>query len=175
MNAIKEDWKWVEGYENRYMISNLGRLQSHVKFGRDPVIRTWQKHSGGYQQMVLYSSTGKTRNKFAHRLVAEAFIDNPDSLPQVGHRNDSDKTDNRASELYWCSEGQNIRDAHSNGVMRKSGGSTNKVSDEVVKAMFLEVASGAEISQIAKLYGVPRTTLSSIVNKRSRTNVTDQL
>lgn len=63
---------------------------------------------GGYFSVVLQGKGVKTRSTRIHRLVAEAFISNPDNLPEVNHK-DGDKQNNRADNLEWCSKSYNIR------------------------------------------------------------------
>jgi hypothetical protein len=63
-------------------------------------------HDKGYK-IVSLTRDGKTKAHFVHRLVAEAFIDNPDDLPMVNHK-DEDKTNNFAENLEWCTNEYNV-------------------------------------------------------------------
>jgi hypothetical protein len=103
-----EIWKAIEGFEGLYEISNMGRVKSlarvahRPKVGPLPVkekIRCTPLNTSGYPSIFL-SKDGVTTQFRIHRLVAQAFIPNPDNLPQVNHLNNV-KTDNRAENLEW--------------------------------------------------------------------------
>lgn len=89
-----EKWKEVKDYEGLYWVSNLGHVKN--KHGRilKPEIRT------GYYSVNLCKN-GKRTHFRIHRLVAEAFIPNPDDLPMINHK-DENKLNNEAINLEWC-------------------------------------------------------------------------
>ena len=90
-----EIWKDIEGYEGLYQVSNCGRVRS-LWLGKEKVLQP-VKHKNGY----LFVSLGRKKIISIHRLVAEAFIPNPDNLPQVNHR-DENKENNNVDNLEWC-------------------------------------------------------------------------
>jgi len=94
-----EIWKDIDGYKGAYQVSNLGSIRN-VKSGR---ILKGSVNSYGYQR-VSFSDGGRFK---VHRLVATAFIANPNSLPAVDHI-DEDKTNNKVSNLRWCTPEQNL-------------------------------------------------------------------
>ena len=103
---MTEIWKDIEGYNGRYRVSNLGRVMSMWRTNQykthigKPMIMHQGIHRQGYLKVSL--TDGSTiKNYFIHRLVAEAFIPNPDNLPQVNHK-DEDKSNNRVDNLEWC-------------------------------------------------------------------------
>lgn len=96
-----ETWKDIEGYEGLYQVSTLGRVKSfHGRGGVSVRILHSQKRSHGYLGVTLAKDKVQT-HYMIHRLVAEAFIDNPYNYPQVNHK-DEDKTNNRVDNLEWC-------------------------------------------------------------------------
>lgn len=90
----KEIWKNVVGYEGLYEISNLGRVKSNCNGGR---ILKWNVSNNGYATVELFKNK-KSKRVLVHRLVASAFIDNPNNLPQVNHI-DENKLNNHVDNL----------------------------------------------------------------------------
>lgn len=90
-----EVWKDVVGYEGLYKVSSLGRIKNKRGLIMSPRI-----HRRGYIQIGLYKDK-KLKNLYIHRLVAQAFIPNPDSLPYVNHK-DENKLNDRVDNLEWC-------------------------------------------------------------------------
>lgn len=117
---MTESWCDIEGYEGCYQISNLGRVRSvdrTVKgnkciFAFKGKILSPKTHRAGYLVVCLCKNR-KQKMYYIHRLVAEAFIPNPDSLPQVNHK-DENKTNNRLDNLEWCSAKYNTNYATAN-------------------------------------------------------------
>lgn len=97
---MNEEWKDIDGYPG-YKVSTYGRVMSYHHWNEPTVLRV--RHRGnGYLGVMLYDANGRCRNRAIHRLVAEAFIPNPDNLPEVNHINE-DKHDNSVKNLEWIS------------------------------------------------------------------------
>lgn len=89
----------IPGYEDYYLISNLGRILS-LRTGK--IRKTTYNKNNGYLMVVLNGKDFK-KTCTVHRLVAKAFIPNPDDLECVNHKNEV-KTDNRVENLEWCTK-----------------------------------------------------------------------
>ena len=111
---MKESWKDIEGYEGLYQVSSFGRVK-RVTTGR---ILKGSKDSIGYLLVILYKNNIGSTKKI-HRLVAEAFIPNPDNKPQVNHI-DEDKTNNIVSNLEWMTAKENSNHGTRNGRVSRS-------------------------------------------------------
>jgi len=96
---MEEIWKDVVGYEGYYKISNLGNVKN-LKTGKINIPK-----SKGYQTVTLYKD-GVKKITTIHRLVAKAFIPNPNNYDIVNHK-DETKNNNRADNLEWCDEKYN--------------------------------------------------------------------
>lgn len=97
----EEEWRDVVGYEGRYMVSSMGRVYScpnHIHNGK---FINSGKYPNGYCRVML-TLHGKKKFTTVHRLVAEAFLPNPNNYPYVNHK-DEDKTNNSVENLEWCS------------------------------------------------------------------------
>lgn len=104
-----EEWRSISGYEGLYEVSSFGRVRSLDRYvkGKSESYRLYKgkvlspgKDKGDYLFVILCCN-GKVYRKCVHRLVAEAFIPNPDNLPEVNHK-DEVKTNNSVDNLEWC-------------------------------------------------------------------------
>ena len=99
-----EIWRDIEGYEGLYQVSNLGRVRS-LNYNRTGKVQNMKlgTYPNGYK-MVDLKKNKKRKAHLVHRLVAKAFIPNPnpDQLCEVNHK-DEDKANNTVDNLEWCS------------------------------------------------------------------------
>lgn len=106
---MEEIWKSF-GYED-YEVSNLGRVKSYKYDKENGKIMKPYRDTKGYMQIDLQLDGRKRQNRkhfVVHRLVAEAFIPNPENLPQVNHK-DENKENNCVDNLEWCTNEYNAR------------------------------------------------------------------
>lgn len=123
---MKEIWKDIAGYEGKYQVSNLGRVRSLDRYSwngykywlqRGKILKASSQKSG--YLFVTLSKAGKTKPYRVHRLVAQAFIPNPNGWPQVSHK-DEDVTNNKVENLEWCTAEYNINYGNHNQKIAKT-------------------------------------------------------
>lgn len=105
---MEEIWKDIPGYEGLYQVSNKGNVRS-LNWGNRGFVRNLylKKHNRGYRHVEL-AKNGKRKAFTVHRLVATAFIPNPNNYQTINHI-DEDKTNNTVENLEWCTMSQNMR------------------------------------------------------------------
>lgn len=113
----QEQWKPVVGYEGLYEVSNLGRVRSMFSYySRGGVCVKILKLTQSYGYLTCgLRKHGVWKNFGVHRLVAEAFLPNPEKYTQINHKNGL-KYDNSVDNLEWCTQKQNVRHAISTGL-----------------------------------------------------------
>ena len=117
---MEEIWKDVEDFEGLYQVSNLGRIKSVFREGtKGGIIK--QFSAKGYMKVNLHKN-GEEHFIYTHRIVAIAFVPNPNKKPQVNHIN-GNKHDNRAINLEWNTSAENLEHSIENGLrsLRKVG------------------------------------------------------
>lgn len=112
-----EKWRAIEGYEGLYQVSNHGNVRS-LNYRQTGKVKNLlpQKDKKGYLTVGLCRYGGMKWGKI-HRLVASAFIPNPENKPQVNHIN-GDKADNRVENLEWVTDSENLTHAYKTGLKR---------------------------------------------------------
>lgn len=102
-----EKWIDISGYNNFYFVSNYGRIKSMPRLRRrkEKILKTGIIN--GYLRVVLYFKKQK-KYKLVHRLVAEAFIPNPENKSEVNHK-DGNKKNNNVSNLEWVTKSENAK------------------------------------------------------------------
>lgn len=133
MQENKEDkeediWKPVKNYEGLYEVSNKGQVKrlEHVivdkigrKYHKKERIMKGSPTGNGYLKVDLQDNKGKRKPLKVHRIVAEAFVPNPDNKPQVNHKNEI-KTDNHVENLEWITAKENLNYGTRNERARKA-------------------------------------------------------
>lgn len=179
--AGAEIWKDVVGYEGRYLVSNIGNIKS-VERGRDSnknylikeKIRKRQiDKSNGYLSVMLFKD-GKGKRLSVHRLVATAFIPNPENLPEVNHL-DYNKLNPHVSNLEWCTASENKkhmakRDGYKNSMQGMLGGlnpNAKKVIQKDVTGNVIKI--WASMADAARSLKVGVASISNCANNSLKT------
>lgn len=115
MVFVAEIWRPVIGYEGLYEVSNLGRVKSIPRNGTPGGILTPNYKNQKHYAHVALTKNAKPKTTSVHRIVAQAFIPNPDNKPQVNHI-DGDKKNNCADNLEWATQSENMRHAFKFGL-----------------------------------------------------------
>lgn len=116
--ANEEIWKYLDGYENRYMVSNFGVAKSFCRY-KNGVILKPSIDKDGYERVVLYDGQGSKKCVGIHQLVALCFVPNPLNLPMVMHL-DENCLNNCADNLAWGTALENNRFPKRNQRLSKS-------------------------------------------------------
>lgn len=110
-----ENWKTIEGYE-KYQVSDKGMVKSFKKSSEGEILKGGID-SDGYHIVLLYPDNGKRYTAKVHRLVAQAFIPNPECKVAVNHI-DGVKTNNHVDNLEWNTNSENVKHAFDTGLKR---------------------------------------------------------
>ena len=166
--------KWITGYENKYSINNLGEVFAH-NFHRQTIkVKMKHKTTNGYCRIGLRLNKKQTFYSI-HRLVAEAFIENPNNFPQVNHI-DGNKQNNYVENLEWVTQSENMIHAYSTGLIkntyRNNKGTRNPrciLSDDIVSEI-RKIGKNDTYLNISKKYNVSKSCIYSILNNRNWRN-----
>ena len=167
-------WEIIPGYDGLYRVSDSGVVQSCHKCGTKIGERCewWTRKlytkPNGYLS-VGFGPHGNRCNYYVHRLVADAFIPNPDQLPAINHL-DGDKTNNLWTNLEWCTNAQNTLHAVENGlIVRGSKHPFCILSDDQVRQ--IRAMTGKTYKEIGKIFGVCAQTVCDVKRRSGYADV----
>lgn len=181
-NKLEHTWRCVahiDGLEDfgAYDVDNFGNVWSRYTGKRKLLKPRTTKH--GYKHIGL--SRGKARKgMLVHRLVALAFIPNPENKPHVNHK-DGNKTNNHFKNLEWCTAQENIDHAISTGLAVAGGGykasakGKRKLSREQVLWLINEYKAGYALASIADKLGVSDRLVYQVIYRKTYTDYTEGL
>lgn len=157
---MEEIWKDIKGFENKYQVSNLGRVRSlkHSHGYRDkPKILNGSLDSHGYKQVNLCKN-GNRKLMFMHRLVAMAFIPNPNQYPYINHK-DENPLNNSVWNLEWCTAQYNSTYGRAQDWKFKPIKMINTINKDV--------KSYKSIAEASKDLNIPTTTIVNVLHRNS--------
>lgn len=133
---MEEIWKDIKGYEGLYQISNYGNIISKRIWVGRTFIQKEKKikptiAKNGYLRVTL-SKENKCKYVNIHRLVAEAFIPNPNKYPCINHI-DGNKLNNNLKNLEWCSHSYNLKEAYRLGLHKSHKGAESYRSKKILQ------------------------------------------
>lgn len=148
---MEEIWKDVKGYEGRYQVSNKGRIKSFLKSSRYPDEKghVIKPHIARGYAFSCLSKNGKAKNYLVHRLVAQAFIPNPNNLKEINHI-DENKLNNCVENLEWCTRNYNM--AYGTARIRQGISLGKPVEQLAIDGIPIAIYASAEIA--SKITGI---------------------
>lgn len=177
---MQEIWKDIPGYEGKYQISNFGNVMS-LHFKRSPTNKKLLKQTpdGKYGYLkVMLRDNGNDKMCTVHRLVAEAFIPNPNNKPNVNHL-DTNPKNNRVDNLEWCTQKENIQYGYDFGniqptkPMQGKTGNKNPLSKPVLKidtSTHSVIEEFSAINEAARKTGLPSSRICDCCKGRIKTS-----
>lgn len=166
-----KNWKYIDGTNGAYSINyDTQQIRSNERWvtysdGRvSPVKETIMKPRTQPNKYLVVNLciNNKKMPKAVHRLMAQAFIPNPNNLPYVLHRNDI-RSDNRVCNLFWGTQHDNMQDMMNKG--RGVAGNTKLTKSQVLEIRHLK-NNGMTYKDIAKIYNVNQTTIGYSIKVR---------
>jgi hypothetical protein len=171
---MTEIWKDIKGYEGLYQVSNLGNVKSlsyrnHTSFSeRELILKPWCLK--GYKGISL-TRNNKPRRRLLHRLVAQAFIPNPENKPEVNHK-DFDHGNNYVENLEWMTHLENICHAAKGGRFPDRRGIKNckvKLTEKQVhqiRSIWKNHKSNNTQSDIGRMFNVSKNHVYNILVRK---------
>ncbi len=180
---MKEIWKSIEGTNDFYQVSNLGRVRSWksggkivTKRAKTPRILRPYMSKCGYRKCVIFINNKRNKHKIS-RLVGKAFLSNPQEKPQINHINGV-KTDDFLKNLEWCTRSENQIHAYKNKLQLPRQGElcgTSKLKEVDVLRIINSYESGEYTQyQLAKMNNINQSTVNRIVNNKRWKHLTKE-
>ena len=172
----KEIWKDIKEYKGRYQISTLGKVKSVTRNISDSIDRNYlltgrilKTSNDGHNYRCICLDNKKNRKTYKiHRLVAQAFIDNPEKKKEVNHKNGI-KNDNRVINLEWCSRSENIQHAMQIGLKNDKGENNSKAKLTEREAVMIKLIYKTNLystRKLGKIFNISSSIIWGIINSK---------
>jgi len=159
---MKEIFKIIEEFPE-YEVSNLGNIRSYRIYKNGKLLK--HRISNGYNRVML-----NKKNKMVHRLLAQAFIPNPENKPCINHINGI-RNDNRVENLEWVTISENNKHAYDTGLKPPIFGenhySTTLTKQNVIEIIKLLKTTNLFYKEIAKLFNTSISTVARLKHKKT--------
>ena len=182
MSKIREVWETIDGHPN-YLVSNIGRVKRLAHWAKrtrknphgcstplyfeDKILN--QRLVNGYPTVNFRG--GERKSYKVHRLIAIAFIPNPENKPHINHIN-AIRNDNRIENLEWCTHDENMAHAvRTNLTCKGSKNGQAKLTDEQVLKIRKLFAEGANKSRLSRQFNISRGSIKKAIEKTSWANL----
>lgn len=169
-----DEYKTIKGFPS-YSISATGVVVNRNEYHNRISYLKSRKRKDGYHVISL-SKDNKAKYFYLHRLIADHFIPNPKNKKYVNHK-DGDKSNNRVSNLEWCTASENSQHAIDNGmykppIFKGEDHSRSKITDDTVRSI-RALYEGGNYTQtkLSEMYGIGQTHISRIVRGESWSHV----
>lgn len=173
LSLENEKWVFIEGTEEKYAVSDKGRIASFWR--PNPIILRPHPCKNGYLKVIIYYPTGE-RCMMPHRLVAIHHVLNPDQKPEVNHK-DGVKTNNNSDNLEWATRTENVRHQVANGLYkgfekghqvanrpRGAAVHTSVLNEAKVLQIRADIKAGMKRREVAEKYKIKMSTVESALS-----------
>lgn len=161
IKKITPEIKHISGYNNLYSVSTEGVIKNI----QSNYVKKQHKNKWGYNRVELCDA-GVCKKHSVHRLVAKAFIPNPNNLPEVNHK-DGDKNNNHVSNLEWCTNSENKTHSY---ISNLRVGPSRKFNTTQINEIKQLSKAHVPLREIARRFNANHKTISSIITNKTYKN-----
>jgi len=158
-----EEWKEIEGFEGRFAINRDGEILSLIRG------RKRKTQCGIYERVNLQDKYGKKHTVSVHRLIANAFIPNPQNKPEVNHIN-GNKLDNNIENLEWVTRSENAQHAVDTGLMSGQKNDSKSIAVDMFTVEGEFIKTFPSTMQVQRELGLYHANVSRVCKRHPKYN-----